>query len=142
MKIRFSNFPDVFNGIKLPELGTAIRMILRDIELAFAKIKLNDWIIIGGGPPILKHLSATATLNFAAPGAVPGISTATIAVTEAVLGDTVDVSTGIATPANFLPPFGYVSAANTVTIVWFQYAGAPADPDGAGATYRASVWQH
>ena len=139
MKVRFSSFPDFPQA---PKLGDAVRTILREIELAFLKIRIDDQIIIGGGTPILKHLSATASLNFAAPGAVPGISTATITVTGAALWDTVSASASIATPANFLPPFGYVSAANTVTVVWFQYAGVAADPDGAGATYRADVWQH
>jgi len=85
-------------------------------------------------------LYASASLNFAAPGAVPGQSAAlTITVTGAALGDLVEVSAGINLPANFNPPIAWVSAANTVSITWFQFAGGAADPDGAGTTYYVKV---
>lgn len=82
----------------------------------------------------------SASLNFAAPGAVPGETGAlTITVTGAALGDLVIVSAGITKPANFIAPYAWVSAANTVSIAWFQFAAAAADPDGAGTTYFVKV---
>ena len=119
-----------------------MRDFIRDLENTLLRAYDGGDLIIGGGQKIVKHMSATAALNFAAPGAVPGITTQTITVTGAALGETVMVSASIATPAGFLPPVGYVSAANTVTVVWAQLSGVAADPDGAGATYRASVWRH
>lgn len=96
---------------------------------------------IGGGQTITKHLSATATLNFAAPTAVPGSADQTITVTGASLGNTVTVGAPVTVGANYLLT-AFVSAANTVTVRWTQISGAAADPDGAGGTYRVDVWQH
>ena len=137
MKVSFGTFGDTY-------VGRRMRDFVRDLENALLRAYAGGDLVIGGGAKIEKHMSATASLNFAAPTGVPGIATgtATITVTGAALGDEVSVSASIATPANFLPPTGYVSATDTVTVVWFQYAGVAADPDGAGATYRASVWRH
>jgi hypothetical protein len=85
-----------------------------------------------------KLLIATATLNAAAPGAVPGSSDVSMTVTGAAIGDPVAVAAPVAVPANFILT-AFVSAANTVTIRWLQYAGTAADPDGAGGTYRVAV---
>jgi hypothetical protein len=85
-----------------------------------------------------KQLIATATLNAAAPGAVPGSSDVTMAVTGAAIGDPVAVAAPVAVPANFILT-AFVSAANTVTIRWLQYAGTATDPDGTGGTYRVVV---
>ncbi len=136
MKLNLPHFGDVFDG-------DMMRACIRLIEQAFAKIRIDDRIIIGGGTAIVKHLSATASLNFAAPGAVPGIcAVKTIAVPGAAMGDTVVVSALIGPPAGFVPPIGWVSATDVVTVTWFQLTGVAADPDGAGTTYRADVWKH
>lgn len=82
---------------------------------------------------------ATASLTFTAPGAVPGESPAgaTVTVTGARAGDTVQVTAPGAIPAGFVAPYGWVSANDTVTVVWMQVAGtAAAAPSG---TYRVRV---
>lgn len=91
--------------------------------------------------PVKRQLSATATLNFGAPGAVPGSVDLNITVTGAALGDTVTIGSPVAVGANYILT-GFVSAVNTVTIRWTQIAGAAADPDGAGGIYRVDVWKH
>jgi len=97
---------------------------------------------IGGGTAISKHLSATSSQNLSAPGAVPGcVETSDISVSGAALGDTVVASMDAALPADYVIN-GYVSSAGNVKVRLCQLAGAGADPDGAGATYRVDVWQH
>jgi hypothetical protein len=109
--------------------------------------RLLIWLPIAGlrlgsdGVGIKRHLSATATLNFGVPAAVPGDVSLTIAVTGAAFGDTVTIGAPLTVPANYTLT-GFVSAAATVTIRWTQHAGAAADPDGAGGTYRVDVWKH
>lgn len=107
--------------------------ILRWIGLSFA--------FGGTGAPISAHLSATATLNFAAPGAVPGSVDLTIAVPGAALVDTVTVGAPVTVGAAYLLT-AFVSAAGTVTVRWTQISGGAADPDGGGGTYRVDVWKH
>lgn len=82
---------------------------------------------------------ATASLTFTAPGAVPGESPAgaTVTVTGARAGDTVQVTAPGAIATGFVAPYGWVSANDTVTVVWMQVAGtAAAAPSG---TYRVRV---
>jgi len=55
------------------------------------------------------------------------------------VGDRVEVGASVVPPANFLLPQAWVSAAGTVSVAWFQFAGGAADPDGAGATYSVKV---
>jgi hypothetical protein len=85
-----------------------------------------------------KQLIATAVLDAAAPTAVPGASDVTMTVTGAAIGDPVAVAAPVAVPANFILT-AFVSAADTVTIRWLQYAGTAADPDDTGGTYRVAV---
>ena len=96
---------------------------------------------VGDGTTITRHLSATSTINFGTPASVPGSVTSTITVTGAALGDTVTVSSSISVPDNFILT-AFVSSTNTVTVKWTQVAGAAADPDAGGATYRVDVWKH
>lgn len=92
--------------------------------------------------PILNYLSATTALNAAAPGAVPGCSAdLVVAVAGAALGDSVAIGVSTTLPATYSLT-GFVSAAGSVSVRWCQFSGVAADPDGAGATYRASVIQH
>jgi len=82
---------------------------------------------------------ATASLTFTAPSAVPGESpaSATVTVTGARAGDSVQVTAPGAVPAGFVAPYGWVSANDTVTLLWMQVAGtAAAAPSG---TYRVRV---
>ena len=92
--------------------------------------------------PILNYLSATAALNAAAPGASPGCSAdLAVPLVGAALGDSVAIGASITLPAAYSLT-GFVSAADVVSIRWCQFSGVAADPDGAGATYRASVIKH
>lgn len=86
-------------------------------------------------------LCGAKTLDFAAPGAVPGSpADQTITVTGAAIGDRVTVSAPVTIPAGFILQ-AFVSAADTVTVRWTQVHGAAADPDGAGGVYRVDVWK-
>lgn len=85
-------------------------------------------------------IKAEATLDFSQPGAVPSSVDLTLTVNGAQLGDPVTVAAPVAVGTNYLLT-GFVSAPNTVTIRWTQIAGAAADPDGAGGTYRVLVWR-
>lgn len=121
--------------------GTRANDSFRLVEYQAPLLVLNTAGLGSSTAPIAHiELFNAAALNFAAPGAVPGETAAlTITVTGAALGDTVEVSAGITKPANFVAPYAWVSAANTVSIAWFQFAGGAADPDGAGTTYFVKV---
>ena len=88
------------------------------------------------------RIETSVALNFAAPGAVPGVTDQNITMVGAEFGDTVLVGCSITTPAGFLPPIGFVSAADTITVRWVQLTGAAANPDGGGATYQIDCWRH
>jgi hypothetical protein len=93
---------------------------------------------VGGGTPVLKHLSATASLDFPS---IAASSTAelTVTVTGAASGDTVYAApTGA--PEAGLVWSAYVSAANTVTVRMANHTAGAIDP--AARTWRADVWQH
>jgi hypothetical protein len=97
-----------------------------------------DRLTIGGGTTILKHLSATATVN-GANIAANSILEKTITETGAVVGDTVT-----ATP-NGLPEAGLiwsacVSAADTVTLRIANVATTSMFP--ANRVYRFDIWKH
>jgi hypothetical protein len=99
---------------------------------------LFDRLAIGTGTTILKHISATATVN-GANIAANSILEKTITVTGAVVGDTV-----IATPSG-LPEAGLiwsacVSAADTVTLRIANVATTSMFP--ANRVYRFDVWKH
>jgi len=99
-------------------------------------------ITIGDGTSITKHLSATASLNFAALGA-HSCEALTITVTGAADGDTValGVPNALASASTTFAFSGWVSAADTVTMRLCQTA-AEGSNDPAAATVRADVWQH
>jgi hypothetical protein len=109
---------------------TAWQQILGRISDAFARVA--NW----------QRIEASVTLNFAAPGAVPGVTDQNVTMDGVEFGDTVLVGCSITTPAGFLPPIGFVSAANVVTVRWVQITGAAANPDAGGATYVVDVWRH
>jgi len=103
--------------------------ILANIENGFTQI-LNP----------VRHTTDKA-LNFSAPGAVPGVTDQNVTMVGVLLGDKVEVGCSITAPAGFMPPVGFVSASDTVTVRWLQVTGVAADPDGAGATYYIDVWK-
>mgnify|MGYP001559470377 CR=1 FL=1 len=110
--------------------ATRLNQLVRELEQIFDRIP----------DPVRKTYSTT--LNFAAPGAVPGVSAQSVTITGIEMGDTVVASASIAVPAGFIPLMAEVSAADTVSLKWVQISGVAADPDGAGATYRIDVFRH
>ncbi|MDQ7773586.1 MAG: hypothetical protein RDU13_08685, partial [Elusimicrobiales bacterium] len=102
----------------------------------------SDSLIIGKGTSITKHLSSTYPIDFGVSASTPTCTdSAGQTLTGAALGDTALVSANIALPSYFMLQ-AFVSAADTVVVRWCQIDGAPADPDGAGATYRVDLWKH
>lgn len=98
-------------------------------------------VVGSGGTSISKHLSATASLDFAAWGGTD-CQDLTVTVTGAADGNAVTIGVPLALSSTAGVAFtGFVSAANTVTVRGCKVtAGASADP--AGATVRADIWQH
>lgn len=121
MKVNLGNFDTAH-----PEVAR----LGRAVEQAFVRVPENV------------RRTYAVTLNFAAPGAVPGYTDQVVAIDGVELGDTVLVGAPVASPAGFLPPMGFVSAADQVTVRWAQLSGAAADPDGGGGTYQIDVWRH
>jgi hypothetical protein len=88
--------------------------------------------------PIKNHLSGTATWD--PTSTIDGAMTSTtVTVTGAAVGDTVAVGFSIAVPAGCILS-GSVTAANTVTVTLFNKSGAPQDL--ASGTLRADIWKH
>jgi hypothetical protein len=85
---------------------------------------------------LAKTLTATASLNFPSTAA-SNFSNLTITVTGAADGDVVQVGVPNAIASASSLYTAYVSAANTVTVRFFNYSGAAIDP--AAATFRVSV---
>ncbi len=136
MNVILQDIPETYE----PNIFRAFR---QSIERAFLKaFAQGGELVIGNGQKIRAHLSQTFNLNFAAPGAVPGKTDQVVTLTGVRLGDTVVVAAPVTVGANYVPPLGFVSAADQVTIRWWQLTGAAADPDGAGGLYRVDAWRH
>lgn len=133
------NLPDIGDG---PYNPSVLRTLVEKVTLAFQKaFAQGGELVIGNGQTIRAHLSQTYTLNFAAPGAVPGKTDQVVTLTGARFGDTVSVAAPVAIGANY--SFGgFVSAADQVTLRWWQLTGAAADPDAGGGAYRVDLWRH
>lgn len=126
-----TNFTDFFLNADTPErVREALVQFARELEQTFE------------GVPEDTRRTYTVALNFSAPGAVPGFTDQVLDVSEVEMGDTVIVGCSIVPPAGFMPPVGFVSAAGEVTVRWLQVSGAPANPDGAGASYTLDIWRH
>lgn len=107
-------------------------------------VLLSTFTIGSGGSVITKHLSSTASLDFG-PTAAGTCDALTITVTGAVDGNTVylGIPTALAGSDSYQIFWGYVSAANTVTVKRcnpINVTTALSDP--VAATVRADVWQH
>jgi hypothetical protein len=109
----------------------ALQRLASDLERAFEPFPQLESL----------HRSYEATLNFSAPGAVPGITSQTVSIEGARVGDIVVVGAPVAAPAGFLPPVGEVTADDTVKVHWLQFSGAAADPDGGGGTYNIDLYR-
>ena len=135
MNINLQDIPEKYE----PSIFRAFR---QSLERAFLKaFGQGGELLIGRGQLIRAHLSQTFTLNFAAPGAVPGKTDQVVVLTGARLGDIVEVAAPIAIGANYSFE-GFVNATDQVTLRYWQFTGAAADPDGAGGNYRVALWRH
>lgn len=104
-------------------------------------VKATTSLVIGGGTAITKHLSATASLDYAA-WAGGDCQDLTVAVTGAADGDSVEFGV-----PNALASVGgvqftaFVSSSSTITVRGCKVtSGASSDP--AAATVRVDVWKH
>lgn len=132
-RLQFGGTTSSFPSIK--RNATALNFRLAD-DSADAPITVGS-TTIGGGTPILKVISATATLDFGNLAAV-GCEDLTITVTGAALGD--DTSIGVpngSVPSATFWYSGWVSATNTVTIRGCTLVSG----DPASGTFRATVTQ-
>ncbi|MBC7971536.1 MAG: hypothetical protein H7Z11_15680 [Verrucomicrobia bacterium] len=108
--------------------------LLTSIDPA-GKITAPSLQIASTGTPLLKLLSAIATLDFPSIAAQSS-SDLTITVTGSAVNDVVNVGLP-ATPASGIDFNAFVSAANTVTVRAHNYTALSIDP--ASASYRVSV---
>jgi hypothetical protein len=94
------------------------------------------------GTAINKYKVYSASLDFAAPGAVPGCNTA-LALTAAgtVTGSSPVFASPPVSESGAIKFFAWTEPNGTIAGHWCQFSGAPIDPDGAGATYSVSVIQ-
>jgi parallel beta-helix repeat protein len=109
----------------------------RPFAFTGANVNFGTSLSIGGGTAITKHLSATATLDFANQAAA-GCNDLTITVTGAAVGNTVALgmpNDSIVANGNF---FAWVSAADTVTVRFCT----PVSGDPASGVFRVDVYQH
>ena len=100
-------------------------------------------VAIGGGTAITEHLSLTFNPSF--PPLKPGIcSSANFTFTGASDGDTIalGVSNAMMTVAGIPNYFGWVSAANAVTIRACNLDPNVNQKTGASGTIRVDVWKH
>lgn len=145
MNVTFQRFEDEIEGdlngqpvvLSSPAFGERLRELLRVLEASFRKIRVDGPLIVGGGATINRHLSATATWDPANLNAGTQTTT-TITVTGAVLGDVVGVS--FSQDLQGMQLTGYVSAADTVTVVLRN--GTAGAINLASGTLRATVTQY
>ena len=98
---------------------------------------LDNGLVVGGGGTVLKILTGTASLNFDLSAVVS--QDLTITVTGAVDGNPVFIGVPLGSVTADTGFFGWVSAADTVTVRAFRLAGAP---NPASGTFRATVFKY
>lgn len=109
--------------------------------VASAPVTLSS-VSIGGGAPIIGHLSAAATLSFSSIAILGSCENQTINVPGAVAGDPVALGLPAATAVIDAQSFyAYVSAANTVTVKRCSLLSLATLTATAG-TFRVDVWRH
>lgn len=130
MRFNFGRTPDFKNPQDVSEF-------LNYLEALFSRIRIDDQIIVGGGTPILKHLSTNATWDPSSLAPGDWIS-ATVALTGAALGDEVVASFNKELQKQELS--AYVSAADVVTVILRN--GTTNTINMASGILSVSVWQH
>lgn len=140
--VTFANFigPTQARNITLDDAAQTLAR--RDAGQTFVGNEIfNGSVAIGAGTPILKVISATASLDFAA-WSGGDCQDLTVTVTGAADGNVVSIGVPLALASTAGLAFsGFVSAADTVTIRGCKItSGASANP--AAATVRATVIQH
>ena len=130
-----------FNGSAWQEAVTTTNTASGNVGVAIATnggaTTIGGSLTIGAGTAITKHLSATATLDFANQAAV-GCEVLTITVTGAAVGDTVAIGVPNGSDTTNSTFYGWVSATNTVSVKHcVVVSGNP-----ASGSFRVDVWQH
>lgn len=120
-------------GGTLTRLGVGINPTNIDLNNYFARGSSTTVTFAPGSVMV-----GTATKNFSAPGAVPGVSDTTLSVSGADVGDKCLVTAPVTYGAAFLLD-GFSHTKDFCTIRWVQLSGAAADPDGSGGTYSVKV---
>lgn len=146
LRWKSTNAPDGDFSWLLDQFG---KFIAFNNDTAASSIEINSGdnvnfpvsLSIGGGGSITKHLSSSASLDFAAWGGTD-CQDLTITVTGAADGNTVVLGVAATLAATAGVQFtGRVSSANTISVRGCKItAGASANP--AAAIVRADVWQH
>lgn len=138
MKISLPEWGNEHDNI-IPGFGRKMREMMRTLEQAFAKIRLNGALIIGGGATISKHLSTTVTWD--PPNLASGSQqtmTPDITLDGVATGDEVTVSFSQPLQGTFM--WGEVIADKTIRVYHINGTGGAVDL--ASGTVRTSVWQH
>lgn len=118
--------------------GTRVERNRLNINAGDNPYNLAGTMQFNGGAQITGHLSGTASWD--PPNIADNVITSTtVTVTGAAIGNTVVVGFSVAVPAGALL-VGAVTATNVVTVTLYNRTGAPLDL-GPG-TLRADVWQH
>ena len=129
---RFPDFREAYDGSKMREF-------VRDLEAFIARLRMDGPLIVGGGAVIEKYFSASATWNPA--NVVNGAQvTTTVTVTGVALADANPVMVGFSKDLQGMRLTGYVSSANTVTVVLRNDTGGALNLDAG--TLRVGVWRH
>lgn len=105
------------------------------LDTTTGRIKRGDGTNVWSALTTESEITGTGTIDYGSIAA-GAVGTGTVTVTGAVVGDAVAVGV----PSTFntgLLAFGFVSAADTVTIRVFNGTGSPVDP--ASGTFRATV---
>jgi hypothetical protein len=130
--MQISSVSNVYTFTSTTNGGTA-----RPFAFTGANVNFGTSLSIGGGAAITKHLSATATLDFANQAAA-GCNDLTITVTGAALGDTVSLGVPNGSGVTNGSFSAWVSAADTITVRFCT----PVSGDPASGSFRVDVTQH
>jgi hypothetical protein len=107
------------------------------LNVAAGNTNHGGGVTVGGGTLILRHISATATLDFAKLAAI-GCEDLTMTITGAALGDSVALGVpngSVVANGNFT---AWISSAGTATVRFCTVVSG----DPASGVFRIDAWQH
>jgi hypothetical protein len=125
--------------------GTKFSVDSKGDVAASGNVTASGSVTIGGGTPILEHLSQTFTVSVSGVSPNNCATLPTLTLTGASDGNTIALGVPNAlvagTAGDFLEYFGWVSAANTVTIRVCNPHGGSANSPVSGSI-RVDIWKH